>query len=866
MFPKLSNIHQGSLETIKEYSNPAKASELSSYIRVFSGAIKGELQGLILQSNTDAKLLRAAGEGLTTLYGDSQSSGIMGVTWDDKPVESNSSRVLRPSPIVTGFNVKEGQDQISRQATLQITAFTLEQMEDVQDYFLEPGYSLFIEWGWNTIDGVRGLTNTNQSINEILNNIAEKSLNFQDLISTRQKSLGQYDGFLGFIVGGSVSSDGDTFNITVELRGQPSLPTYLQTYRNSKKIGKTITTDKVNSLFGIEELTDESQGNAAKRRFKYFFNELPADKQLKSIYNLYKDPSINKYQFINFDKPIEKKIVETTTRGAFFGGNPSLKINGVDIQTEDLFSKNKYVRMDLVVKVLNTLGKLDSFEVGNKKVSFQIDIEDCVIGGFPNMFSTNPNKLIIPGKIPDFAQYFLEGDSIEQKQNGNLVKSGKTYEPIEPDDSLVAFLAEKPLFGEYKEKSKYYGYLKYLFVNFDVVKSVLNKKIINSREAFITILNEISSAVNAFWKFQIVEGEFREKQNDDPSFGLQALSLSGYTGESFVSYDTYDIKSNTKKEGDVVLKVIDENFIGELSDEIKNNITELQHNGVGSVFLNANLDISLPASMVGQIVSSRAEAAVNPDAPILLTTDKTFFEKKGDLFIKIVSDDEETDEDVGTQIESKDIDDFEVFDSAGLLGVYLAGSNDRLGLVDPNNNYKITRVERNEPLLREYQSLAREEEKIKNDEKDRAGNNLQSYLKRLDVVPKPSKDELTIKDSVNKSSSNFAKSSLENIDWVKEKFSFFCFDDSDFFDVLKNQTIRNKSDNNKPKSLSTLIPIKYSFTILGNSGIQRGDVFRIKGIPKKYSERGVFQVTEIEHTLEQGKWTTQIGGLFRQIQ
>jgi hypothetical protein len=872
MWPKLSNIDESVKNKILSYSRPDKASELNSWIRVFSGALKGQLQGLILQSNTDSRLLRAAGETIDTLYGDSQNSGVMGKDWTGKVVESNSTRFLRPSPIVTGFSVKEGQDQISRQATLQLTAYTLEQMEDIQTYFLEAGYSLFIEWGWNTIDGVRGITKTNNtSTDDILNNISEKSLNFENILSTRKKSLGEYDSFLGFIVGGNVTSEGDTFNISVELRGQPSLPTYLQSYRNSKSINsEKITTDKVNSLFGISEITDENEGTVAQRRFKYFFNELPADKQLKSIYNLYKDSSINKHQFINFDKGIEKKIVDTSNRGGFYGGDPELNKEGIKIQKEDLFSKNKYVRMDLVVKVLNTLGKLDKFEIGNKQVSFQIDIEDCIIGGFPNMFSINANKLIIPGKIPDFAQYFLEGDTVEQRQDGYLIKSGEVYEPINPDDSLVPFLSEKPLDKNYKEDAKYYGYLKYLFVNFEVLKSVLNRKIINSREAFISILNELSSAVNAFWKFQIVEGEFRETQNEELNLGLQALSLSGYTGQSFYSYDLYDVKKSTKKNGDIVLKVIDENFIGQLPTNIKENISEFQHNGSDSVFLNANLDISLPASMVGQIVSSRGGALVNPDAPIFLTTKKTFFESQGDLFIKITQNTESSGSSPGTEIETKAIDDFKTFGvGQGQLSVYLdgqTGDNQRLGVVDPSNGYKITEVERNEPLLRLFQQLAREEEAKKEEEAKRRGSNLQAYLKRLDAVPKPSIDVLTLKDSFNKSESKISDTSLNNVDWVKQKFAFFCFDDSDFFDLLKNQSIRNKSDENSPKNLSTLIPIKYTFTILGNSGIQRGDVFRIKGIPKKYSERGIFQVTEIEHTLEQGKWTTQVGGLFRQIQ
>jgi hypothetical protein len=851
MWPKLSNIDGNIAKKIKSYSKPDVASTLSPWIRVFSGATVGQSQGLILQSNTSAKLLRATGESISTIYGDAQSSGTVGTDWEGNPVESDPKRFLRPSPIITGFSVKEGQDQISRDATLQLTAYTLEQMEAIQTYFLEPGYSLFIEWGWNTNEGVGGLTTTGKGVDNILNEIAKKSLNWGDLVKTRLNTDGEYDAFLGFIVGGSVSSNGENFNIEVRLKGEPSLPTYLQSYRNSKKINEetVIETDKVNDLFSTEELTDE-KGSIAKRRFRYMFNELPGDKQLKKIAKL--EDVVNDKQFINFDKLVEKKIAGYNR--TFFGGDKEFTVEGAEVKQESLFSKNKYIRMDLAVEILNTLGELDTFQVGDKQVSFKINIDNTVIGAFPNMFSTNANKLIIPGVIPDFSKYFLEGNSVIQEKNGNLEISGTKAPPVLSDSNLIPFVESKPLTmgaNGYQETDKYWGYLKHLFVNFDVFKNVLDKKIINSREAFISILNEMSSAVNAFWKFQVVEGEFKQKL--------------GFI-EGIDDIETYRPPvSNGKKQGDIELTVIDENFIGELPDELGKNITRFKHNGIGSVFLNADLDISLPSSMVGQIVSSRLGAAVNPDASILKVGEKSFFKSETDLFVKVRpevgnsepsgSNSAPTDEKTSKQLEEDFNNNYKIINvGAGGRAIY-DKNNNKIGtaIIQSDGTLAPKKREENNQALANAVNKSNSIQAAKKTESERKSSNLQGYLEKLDVVPlieKNTFDETTLSEN-----------QLLDDDWFKKSFAIHCFDDSDFFDLLKNNFMRGK-----PTGLSTLIPIKYTFTILGNSGIRRGDVFRIDGIPSRYSENGIFQITEIEHNLEGSKWTTQIGGLFRQIQ
>ena len=60
------------------------------------------------------------------------------------------------------------------------------------------------------------------------------------------------------------------------------------------------------------------------------------------------------------------------------------------------------------------------------------------------------------------------------------------------------------------------------------------------------------------------------------------------------------------------------------------------------------------------------------------------------------------------------------------------------------------------------------------------------------------------------------------------------------------------------------LPIEYTFTILGKSGLRRGDVFNIWGIPKKYRDNGFFQITQIEQNVSGNVWKTTVTGKYRQ--
>jgi len=209
--------------------NNSSLSNLSTFIRVFSGANNG----LIIESNPDWQLFNAAGQSNASVYGShSAGSGTIGVTWgDENPIQATTGAPAKPRPTITLFNVKEGQDQISKEANLNITAFSIEQLELIQQYFMEPGYSLFVEWGWNTEKGVGGLIKSD-SVATIKDEVGNRALTDTALQKKREESNGDYDCFFGFITGGEVTSEGNLFNVNIQMRGVPSLPAFLQSHHS----------------------------------------------------------------------------------------------------------------------------------------------------------------------------------------------------------------------------------------------------------------------------------------------------------------------------------------------------------------------------------------------------------------------------------------------------------------------------------------------------------------------------------------------------------------------------------------------------------------------------------------------------------
>jgi hypothetical protein len=375
------------------------------------------------------------------------------------------------------------------------------------------------------------------------------------------------------------------------------------------------------------------------------------------------------------------------------------------------------------------------------------------------------------------------------------------------------------------------------------------------------MLNEMSSAVNSFWNFQIVE-----KQQD----------------------------------GKIIITVIDENWVGQNPNG--NDIKKFYHNGKDSVFLDASIDISLPSEMTNQIISRRLALANNPDEPIIRTDGGGFFSSETDLFLqattnidgkprKQLSETEKTEQDAKDAAEKKEAEkktsqktqdtiDGKIQQLKDLqeeqtkLAIRYRAINVELAKMQFNNNLpdkdkliaeKKTNAEQSRdiqynkivPLNTEISKLQlqkiKEEATEKTDAEKNAQSSLSNNLSKIDVLPRPNLSALAETDVA----------SVTTVANLKVFFAIYCLNDESFFDRMKNDAF---NDTKGKGTLSHPLPIKYNFKILGSSGIRRGDTFNIIGIPLKYQTSGLFQVTQIEHQIQGMMWTTDVTGEYRQQQ
>lgn len=728
-FPNFSNIQSFVQDRLSERKgNPELISKLNPFVRIVSGA------GLVLVSNPNFKLLQAAG----TTYGSSTQAGAIGTTWGGTPINPGSGQGYRPSPVVTSFEVDEGAGSLSRKATFSVMAFTKEQMESLTKYILEPGFSIFLEWGWGDAASYGGLVPLNASTIAGYQSAAKRD-------EIRSKTGGRYDNYLGFITGGGVSLDGDKWTINVNCTGYTELPGYFLTTETGEQ--KTNGVGLLNSakLFGLNFINNSNSG-PSDERFMKMFNSLPQTRQTKAVKNLRKNADVNNLSsFVNFDDEVSEDI-NNETDGIqiplinWTVAESSLTVDGIKVvfpKGTKIVSDDKFIRFDTLMRIIYEIG-IEGYKLPDGKViTTKIDYEDTACSAFANIYSTDSSKLFIPN--PETPKFRLSvappaaGTTVD-----DLIGNGVSNNSIEgiqfPSQSKLNF---QPKVGNVIEKNpKQWGYLKNLYVNFDFAKSVLDTKNFYLKDALYQILNGMSSAVNGMWDFQIEETDV----------------------------------GNTS-----ILKIWEMNMI---SDSKKGSIYTFDMIGEKSVFIDASLDLDISGAKMNQVIGSKLGQSTNSDAGRIGTN----------LWKSSLTDT------LGITIKEKNI-----------------NSNDDTSTETDEDKAKI------------------------------AEENLNIMLGKAKFFPKI---ELTEKSELS--------GELYNMCYMG------AFHDSNIFSALKSKN----DSKEEAETSSALMPINFTFKIHGVSGIRRGDMFKVRGIPSAY-DGGFFQVLSVKHSLQGMEWTTEVTGGYR---
>jgi hypothetical protein len=750
-FPNFSNIAGYVVDEInRRKGNTKLISELNCWARVVSGVDNG----LILVTNPNIPLFRAAGQEIESLYGSSKTSGTIGKDWDDKPINTGTDpQIGLPRPVISSFEVDEGSGNISRKASFTVTAYTKKQLDEVTKYFLEPGFTVFLEWGWNTRGGVTPL----QKIDV---DYVTKATSAKELKTARESSGGHYECYLGFITGGGISFNGSAWEVSVNLTGFTELPAYLNvtdTIKRKDKDGNVIE----ERVGGEKYRTISLESDLGKKRFKQMFNELPSIRRIAEVQTFLNDELIaNPVNFVNFDEKIKKELNDRSDGVSLFGVTlQKAKVSGTKIPTgTNIVGDEKFIRFGVLMDIINKFGSVNGYEIGKNVVNVKINTKNTPISAFENIFSTEKTKLIIPNaKTPKF-------DIAEAKVSGSLSTSDETVDySFKSNNLTVQFPQPLPIKGgkvgelnlfystdedivSFDVSENQWGYLDDLYVNFDFAASIIDTPKLSLIDALYQILNGMSSAVNGLWDFQVQE-----------------------------------VASATEN-GVMELKVVDMNLMG---TPVKTELTTFDLYGVNSIFIDSSFSMDIGGAMMNQIIGKRLSTDSNDSNPT--TLGKLFAVGFGDKVLNKI------------QLE-------------------------REGVVETKDS---TKPSENET----------EEEELKN---------LEDYLKAVGAYPRPNIGVGQTQISLT----------LE----IDKYLYYISYDDKKLFNEYKGEADAKSDDG-----VSILLPITFSFTIHGISGIKRGDKFTVNGLPDKYNkENGFFQVLSVKHTVENMTWKTTVEGGFRQ--
>lgn len=817
-FPQYSNVYPELTKLLKSRGGNNRpmqeggVSGLSVWFRLISSVTppKGKT-GLVLQSNG------SLGGKFETHYGNDSKSGVVGYSFDDKPLQV-SGRGLRPSPIITSVSVDETAEGGSRSATIKITAFTSEQSDILASYFLEPGFHLLCEWGWNTQKSIAQKCGGGKTITPCA--IAEYD-SWKTIKRKREQSGYTYDAVLGIVVsGGMTFGDNETYELEIKVTGVGNVAEYMQTHRDANKTDTAIK-DSSNTFNSQEIDAAASSKQLGKALFMQMFNELPGQKRTNLVKSLVNDPRwADEANFVNMDKVVKETLTDAMSEGAELKSKDGTKDAKIP-KDIPLITTDRFIRFELATEIINSypvnLRPQKIGECGKNSRDQRIQTNNTICSGFPHMFSTDKTKLYIPNATaPNFnllsalsatkeLNQFIVYDNLNTPENlANLhpLTGDKKYdEKLYPNGSSkefpdgpnrpvpYAFPARYDLelkskvddsFKIIKEKSGFWGHLKNLYINFDFFVECISKPNFVVRDVYYEMLNGMSSACNSIWNFQIIE-------------------------------------TINKETGALEVSVVDLNFSGQV--DVK-NITIFQARGVDSPFVSCDFNVETPGAMISSQVQKKLNSDIehspelNP-RPMLGNVFSNYEDKVGTILQGLKSLQKETE----TKEEPK------------------TGNNEA-------------------PPQKSASELEEEARAL----------NYEYYTKTGAVLPKV--QDRNGKLDITKSFFDYSG----NDGTIEGLLMVGAWNDSSalrqVFLIDKGlvkgvNSPQKKSDNNRQNPPFGLA--SFNFRVHGVSGFKVGDEFRISGLPSKFGQPNFFQVVKVDHSVEGMSWWTDVKGELRII-
>ena len=498
--------------------------------------------------------------------------------------DTKSSQKFRPNPIITDFSIDFAQRGTLRTGTMKIKCFTIDQLQLVQEYFLEPGISLFIQWGWN-----KSLS-LGKHVVPVPANGDEVNLyyrNYDELNKKREEYAGCYDNLVGLITGGGSTISGDSYEVDVKfatngelLYGVSKNTIICDKDKNKNEDDNVYTEEQINRI----RKTNNSKRETFKLNWIYSYNSFPKEVRINNVQALGSDIGVFKNRsYVDF-LSTRKDIIDDAAAEV---GDTIINWNGANLNffgkfieaqdTESPVTKKQYMSFYAFIEIINASHTV----VGeNKKPITYVNInksdKNGYIACFPDIFSPD-ERIFIPNKksynfLKTLKYYKDAVDSTFKATSGDNPTADFFDNSIEADPRGTAagqtlnisfpILTETDINDGDKLKIGEHGWIGDIYVDIDIVNQALSNVNDPVKDILDSVLSAMSDAVEGFWQFQVLE------QNDQ-------------------------------------LIIVDNNLRNEVNKK-KDDIHTFNNIGINSDFLSSQFELTIEKAMMSKVIMEKS--------------------------------------------------------------------------------------------------------------------------------------------------------------------------------------------------------------------------------------------------------------------
>lgn len=493
-------------------------------------------------------------EGRYSIGTDSYSTLFDGSSTDAYRNSNGSQWKYRPNPIITDFSVDFASRGTLRRCSLKIKCFTPDQLRLIQQNFLEPGISVYVQWGWNySVEKNKAIGPTDVSAGTV----QKYNRNADELNNIRAANYGCYDNFVGIIGGGESTIAGTEFDINVKM---VSLGEILM-----GKSGETVESSNEEPIKPLSHPNSKSALENQRNRklnWVYCYDQLPDELRNN---NTLKIEDTFKYDsdFINYNESLITEAKEETSEGWWSG---DLTFKGKSFEAADAdnpINAGKFMSFDAFIKLLNAT-RINLTK--NSTIDFDVDISNTYIGGFSRIFSTDERIF-----IPNSTCYNYLDDIVLLNPSG--VSSGVVLDTSVNGRSFPKTSATDVTFEGQTVSlpSGKHGWIGDIYIENEMAVEALKNQTTPVKEVLDGVLKKMEDAVEGLWAFQILEDK---------------------SGET------------------VKLRIADSNLRNVRSGNNGSNVQEFEMFGTNSFFLDASFNLDIPKEMASKVYMEKSVDSV----------------------------------------------------------------------------------------------------------------------------------------------------------------------------------------------------------------------------------------------------------------